>query len=238
MCSNIDNEAEPAIAVLSEHISSSSSDIVNMAAVLGLGIAYAGTAKEQVLDVLMNNVLLVPSTNIKILSMACLAIGMVFVGTCNGDASSTIIQMVMELEQQSQEESLNSPMAKFMSLGLAFLYLGQKEQSETIIETLKIISHPIGKITSVLVNIMSWSASGNVLKIQELLQLISSESSSATASSSEMAVLGVAAIALGEDIGSEMCIRTLSHLVLSITYGQHIQHTVYVLYIHYIGAHV
>ena len=57
----------------------------------------------------------------EIASLAALAIGFVFVGSENGEASSTILQAFMERD----DKQLNEKWARFMGLGLALLYLGK-----------------------------------------------------------------------------------------------------------------
>jgi len=63
-----------------------------------LGIAYAGSARDEVLDLLLP---LVSDTSLsmELASLAALSIGMIFVGTCHGDITSTILQTMMEREE-------------------------------------------------------------------------------------------------------------------------------------------
>jgi 26S proteasome regulatory subunit N1 len=87
------------------------------------------------------------SISMEISSIAALSIGFVYVGTCHGDATSTILQALLERE----ESSLNDPHARFMGLGLALLFLGRQEAADATLETLKVIEHPIGRAIGVLV---------------------------------------------------------------------------------------
>lgn len=85
-----------------------------------LGIAYAGTQREEAVDLLFP---LVTDTDVpmNISSLATLAIGQIMAGTCNGDLASHVLQTMMTRE----ESQLNSPFAKFMALGLALFFLGK-----------------------------------------------------------------------------------------------------------------
>jgi 26S proteasome regulatory subunit N1 len=54
-------------------------------------------------------------------SLAALAIGFIFVGSCNGEVAMAILQTLMERD----ESALNDKWTRFMILGLALLYLGK-----------------------------------------------------------------------------------------------------------------
>jgi 26S proteasome regulatory subunit N1 len=60
------------------------------------------------------------SVSMEIASLSALAIGFVFVGSGSGDVAGTILQTLMERE----DKCLDEKWARFMVLGLAFLYLG------------------------------------------------------------------------------------------------------------------
>jgi 26S proteasome regulatory subunit N1 len=102
-----------------------------------------------------------------------------------------------------------------MGLGLALLYLGKQDASEVPIETLKAIEHPIGKQTETLVDILSYAGTGNVLKVQKMLHLCSDQLDKEKEEDQHQAfaVLGIALIAMGEDVGAEMCLRQFNHLM-------------------------
>ena len=53
--------------------------------------------------------------------MAALACGMISVGSCNGDVTSTIIQTMME----RPEADLKDTYSRYLALGLALTYLGK-----------------------------------------------------------------------------------------------------------------
>ena len=84
-----------------------------------LGIAYAGTRREELLELLLP---LVSDTTItmELSSLAALSLGMIFVGTCNGDITSTILQTLMERD----ETSLKDTYSRLMGAGLALLFVG------------------------------------------------------------------------------------------------------------------
>ncbi|RKP25405.1 26S proteasome regulatory subunit RPN1 [Syncephalis pseudoplumigaleata] len=175
-----------------------------------LGIAYAGTQREEAVDLLLP---LVSDTDVpmSISSLATLAIGQVMAGTCSSELASQILQTMMARE----EAQLNDPFAKFMALGLALLFLGKQEESDVYIETLKAIEHPIGKQAVVLATVCSYAGTGNVLKVQEMLHTCNDHLDPEKESDTHQAfaVLGVALISMGEDVGAEMSLRAFNHLM-------------------------
>ena len=79
------------------------------------GLAYAGAQRDEVkelLEVLVGNTV----SNILECSMAALSLALVFVGTCNDDIGSVILQRLME----SSDEELNNTASRFMCLGKCF----------------------------------------------------------------------------------------------------------------------
>ena len=119
---------------------------------------------------------------------------------------------------------------QFISLGLALLFLSRQDASDATIETLKAIEHPVSREAQILVDACSYAGTGNVLKIQSLLhdcaEHVTPDSkkeggSEQTANESEGArnwyqafsVLAIALVAMGEDVGAEMTLRHMSHLM-------------------------
>ena len=64
------------------------------------------------------------SLSMEIISLAALSLGFIFVGSGNGEVASTILQVMMERE----DKALDEKWGRFLSLGLALLYLGSYPQ--------------------------------------------------------------------------------------------------------------
>lgn len=205
----VQNESDPALALLSEALEVPNATI-RRCAIMGLGISYAGTARAELIDLLLP-IVSDSTLDMELVSTAALSLGQIFVGTCHGDITSTILQTLME----RSEEDLRNKFARFLALGLALLFLGQQENADATIETLKVVNECIGKPACVLTEICAYAGTGNVLKIQSLLHYcndhIISEKEEGLFQS--IAVLGVAIIAMGEDIGLQMALRTYNHLM-------------------------
>ncbi len=180
----------------------------------------------------------------EVIGITALACGLICVGTCNEDVTTTIIQVLME---KAESSDLKDSFAKFLPLGVGLCCLGKQEQAEATIEALAVLSDPFKSMAMTMVDICAYAGTGNVLKIQSLLHICSEhfepekESSSdkkdkkgGKSSSSEsdkkaeekksdsppdfssqqaVAVIGLALIAMGEDIGSEMLFRHFGHLL-------------------------
>lgn len=67
--------------------------------------------------------------------MASLAIGLIYVGTCDEDAANCILQTLMEKE----EDDLDNPFMRIFALGLGLLFLGQQSAAEPSMEVCKLI---------------------------------------------------------------------------------------------------
>lgn len=207
--SGIKTEADAAFALLEEHVDSNSVPI-RVSAIMGIGIAYAGTQRQDILDKLLP---IASNTDVsmEIASMAALALGFIFVGSADGDITGALLQTMMERE----DKHLDEKWGRFLALALALLYLGQQDASDATLETLKAIEHPLSKTAQILVDVCSFAGTGNVLKIQSMLHHctdhIDAEKDSDLHQS--FATLGIALIAMGEDVGAEMSLRQFDHLM-------------------------
>ncbi|RPA75452.1 putative 26S proteasome regulatory subunit mts4 [Ascobolus immersus RN42] len=188
--------------------------LVKGCTILGLGIAYVGTQREDLTDLFLP-VISDSSNALELPAQAALALGLIHVGSGDDKISSTILQAMMDRPQAD----LKAKWSRFMSLGLALLYLGRQEESEHILETLKAVEHPIGKHTRVLISGCAYAGTGNVLQFQSMLHLCTDkvDVSEADKEGDDLfqayAVLSLALIAMGEDVGSEMAIRQFGHLM-------------------------
>jgi 26S proteasome regulatory subunit N1 len=114
---------------------------------------------------------------------------------------------------------------------------GLQEGSDATLATLKAIEHPIARQAEVLVDMCSYAGTGNVLKVQTLLHHCDAhiekkekEKEEAKADGEDkkedkpeekevddtfqaFAVIGIALVAMGEEIGAEMSLRQFNHLV-------------------------
>jgi len=204
--SGVYNDCDPAIALLSEYVADPNNNI-RIGSILGLGIAYTGTARSDLSDLLLPQVE-DTKQSMEVTAILCLALGMIFVGTGDPDITNSVLAVLMERD----EAALNQTHTRYVALALGLLYLGRQQLSEITMETLKTISHPIGKYASVTLDTCAYVGSGNVLKIQSLLDMCGDHLTEKD-SHQAVATLGIALIAMGEDIGVEMALRSFDHLL-------------------------
>ncbi|KAG9348164.1 hypothetical protein JZ751_001899 [Albula glossodonta] len=232
--SGVRNECDPALALLSDYVLHNS-NIMRIGAIFGLGLAYAGSNREDVLSLLLP-VMGDSKSSMEVAGVTALACGMIAVGSCNGDVTSTIVQTIME----KSEQDLKDTYARWLPLGLGLNHLGKGEAIETTLAALQVVPEPFRSFANTLVDVCAYAGSGNVLKVQQLLHICSEhydtkdkeeekdkkdkkekekkESSADMGSHQGVAVLGIALIAMGEEIGSEMALRTFGHLVSILTF--------------------
>nr|NVI77485.1 regulatory particle non-ATPase 1 [Cucujiformia]NVI77516.1 regulatory particle non-ATPase 1 [Cucujiformia] len=224
------NECDPALALLSDYVLHNT-NIMRIGAIVGLGLAYVGSNREDVLK-LLTPVFSDSKSNMEVIGMAALACGMIAVGSSNHQVTSTIMQTLME----KSESDLKDTYARFLPLGIGLCLLGKQEGADAILAALEVIPEPFKSMATTMVDICAYAGTGNVLKVQDLLHICSehyepAEKDEASnkkdkdktkekddkekdlSSRQAIAVLGIALISMGEDIGSEMAYRTFGHLL-------------------------
>lgn len=202
------NNTDAAFALLSEHVEGSKRD-VRIGAILGLGIAYAGTCHEDVNELLVP-ILVDGEQSIEIVALVALTLGLVFVGSGNED----ITEAIMSVLSTREEKDLTHPLARYLSLALGFLFLGKGEAAEFAIEAAKILSPKIAQSCELTIDTCAYAGSGNVLKVQQLLKICGEHIEEGKENAHQgIAAVGIAMIALGEELGADMAIRSFDHLL-------------------------
>jgi 26S proteasome regulatory subunit N1 len=215
MSSGVRIDSDPILALLGdEERLNHKSPMVRVAAIMGLGLTYAGSNREALLDLLLP-IVGDTSQDMQISAMAALSLGMIFVGSSNSDVSEAIVQTLLDDDRKSQ---LKDKWTRFMALGLGLLFFGRQEEVDVILETLKAIDHPMSKPTSVLAEICAWAGTGTVLKLQELLHICNDHIEDSDEKKGDellqaYAVIGLGLVAMGEDVGQEMVLRQFGHLM-------------------------
>lgn len=214
--SAVRSDTEPAMALLATEENLNHENVqVRVASIMGLGMACAGTNKEDLLE-LLRPIVEDTSLDMQISAMAALSLGFIFVGSSDDRVSQAIISTLLDEDRQKQ---LKDKWTRFMSLGLALLFFGRQEEVEVILETLKVIDHPMAKPAGVLAEVCAYAGTGTVLKLQELLHLCNDhiEGDADEKKGDELiqtyAVLGLSLIAMGEEVGQEMVLRQFGHLM-------------------------
>eukprot|EP01156_Anaeramoeba_ignava_P001963 Anaeramoba_ignava/a217208_301.p1 GENE.a217208_301~~a217208_301.p1 ORF type:complete len:916 (+),score=284.33 a217208_301:268-2748(+) len=264
----IKNEFDPALALLTSYLEDESehnpTQIMKTGAVIGLGMAYSGTNREDVLETL-TAIIDDPNNSIETIAQACLSVGLIFIGTGNYDVADLFVKILLDLKG----ENLKHPHTRFIPLGLGLVFLGKQEDVEFILVALKAIEGDFSEYCAMTVETCAYTATGNVLKIQRILHEITlslkniaeqkekeekekqennennnnnnnqnqnqnnrmgpnrrrnnqnetkkQEDKTPVNEHLSVAVIGLALIGMGEEIGSEMLLRTFNHL---LQYGE------------------
>jgi 26S proteasome regulatory subunit N1 len=213
--SGVRNDGDPALSLLGDTDNLHSKSVqVRMASIMGLGLSYAGSGREELLSYLLP-IVEDSSLEMQLSAMAAVSLGMIFVGSSNHQVAEAIANTLMDEDRQKH---LKDKWARFMSLGLALLYFGRQEEVDVILDILKAIDHPLARPTSVLASVCAWAGTGAVLKLQELLHICNDHIEDKDEKKGEelvqsYAVLGLSLITMGEDVGQEMVLRQFGHLM-------------------------
>ncbi|KAL2208731.1 proteasome/cyclosome [Sarocladium strictum] len=215
MNSGVRLDSEPALALLGDADKlHHENPLIRTASIMGLGLSYAGSNQEDLLELLLP-IISDSSQDMQISAMAALACGLIFVGSSHPEVSEAIVTTLMDDERKNQ---LTDKWTRFLALGLGLLFFGRQEQVDVILETLKAVDHPMSKPTAVLAEICAWAGTGAVLKIQEMLHICNehkeeSEDKKGDELLQAYAVIGIALVAMGEEVGQEMVLRQFGHLM-------------------------
>ncbi len=82
---------------------------------------HEGVVWSQVLD-LLTPIVQDSKVGIEVAGFAAMALGLVYVGSCNEDVAQSIVLALMN----RSEAELGEPLARFLCLGLSLLYLGKQ----------------------------------------------------------------------------------------------------------------
>lgn len=87
--------------------------------------------------------------------------------------------------------------------------------ADATIEATSIIeSQQFREFLALVVETCAYAGSGNVLKVQKMLHLCAEHKKEEKDALNQIAaVLGIGLISFGEEIGQEMCLRTMNHLL-------------------------
>ncbi|CAI9089331.1 OLC1v1023892C2 [Oldenlandia corymbosa var. corymbosa] len=206
----VKNDCDPALALLADYVDREDSSI-RIGAIMGLALAYAGSQNEQIRSKLIP-VLGDAKATLDVIAFAAISLGIVFVGSCNEDIAQAIIFALMD----RSEAELSDPLSRLLPLGLGLLYLGKQESVEATAEVSKTFNEKIRKHCDMTLLSCAYAGTGNVLKVQHFLGQCAQHLEKGETFQGP-AVLGIAMVAMAEELGLEMAIRSLEHL---LQYGE------------------
>ncbi|TDL24638.1 26S proteasome regulatory complex, non-ATPase subcomplex, Rpn1 subunit [Rickenella mellea] len=210
-------EADAALALLGDYVSNKSVPL-RTSAIMGIGMAYVGSHREDISSLLLP-IAGDDSLSMEVVSITSLALGFIFVGSCHYEITCIILSTLME----RSEAELDEKWSRFLALGLALLHLGRQDAMDATIEALKTVEHKISKDAQILVETCAYAGTANVLKVQSMLHHCNDHIDKSKEGSKEddtfqaYAVIGIALVAMGEEVGAQMALRQFNHLM---AYGE------------------
>ena len=206
--SGVWDENDPALALLSEGLTSEV-ECVKVGSCVGLGLAYAGSGREDLSESL-NDIIIDENLSVEVSGNAALALSMIHVAQVDEEVIQTIISPLMEFNN----ETLDSQDAPLFSIALGINYLGQQAEVDTILEMLECVEHGIGKEASLMVDIAAYAGTGNMLKIQEMFNRAQAHKEDKHEIRLQaISLVGMALISIGEKTGIKMLFRNVHHIL-------------------------
>ena len=247
VASGVVNECDPTWALLAEHLESES-PILKLSSVLGLGFAYAGSRREDLMENL-TPIILDTACSLECSAMAAVSLSLIFVGSGNQDIAQAIVSTLVERQQSGAGAGglEASPFRNFFAVALGILFMGLQDTADPLLKDIsEQVSGPLGEYLKIVLDTSAYAGTGDVLKVQQLLHMIAEQEGatapaavppaegaeaapannedssptgkvpSAAAQATQRhcaAILGIALIALGDEINTDMTLRTLDHIL-------------------------
>ena len=211
----IHDENDVAVAVLLDELSDKNLD-VKISAVFGLGLAAAGSQNKQLHEIL-NGVLEDFSYGFEMSAFVSLALGLIFIGSSDEDVFTDLFSILMSRNEGGKAKIFESPFFVIYILGMGLLCLGKQKDNDFMINTLLVALEEFSKdmkdyMKTMLIS-FSYAGSGNVSKVQELMQIIAKSSEEINPKVQAIAVIGCSLIAIGEEVGMEMLSRSFNNFL-------------------------
>ena len=210
----IHDENDVAVAVLLDELSDKNLD-VKISAVFGLGLAAAGSQNKQLHEIL-NGVLEDFSYGFEMSAFVSLALGLIFIGSSDEDVFTDLFSILMSRNEGGKAKIFESPFFVIYILGMGLLCLGKQKDNDFMIDTLVALeefSKDMKDYMKTMLISFSYAGSGNVSKVQELMQIIAKSSEEINPKVQAIAVIGCSLIAIGEEVGMEMLSRSFNNFL-------------------------
>ncbi|KAK8657303.1 hypothetical protein V6N13_035551 [Hibiscus sabdariffa] len=207
---NVDKNFYRAFPILRNYLGNEDSAI-RIGAIMGLGIAYTGAQKNKIRRLLTAILKDGKETPLDVIAFTAISLGLVCVGSYNETAAQAIVDALMVRSESEMEE----PLTRLLALGYGLLYLGQERLGlglENTPEASKTVNVKIRKYWDLTLLSCAYAGTGDVEIVRKLLGHCSEHLETGDIHQGP-AVLGIAMVATAEELGLEMSIRSLEHLL-------------------------
>ncbi len=142
---------------------------VKIAAILGLGLAYAGSQNADLIEPL-TDILQDFSLTFELNAFAALSLGMIFLGSGNDEIFSNLIGILIA-KNEDKKDLIDSPYLILYTLGMSLLLFGLQKDADMMLEMTQIneFSPEMNQYFYTLISACAYAGSGNVLKVQEMM---------------------------------------------------------------------
>lgn len=211
--SGVRDENNIAFAMLSEQLKDKNLQ-VKTSALFGLGLAYAGSQNDDLNSPLLE-VLEDFSYGFEASAFTSLSYGLCFLGSGNDEVIGNLISILIARNDGGKGKLMESPYLVLYILGMGLVLLGQQKDADLMIEATQLEDFPLEMrmFIKTLLTACAYAGSGNVTKVQELMHLVALQKTEINSKVQGVAVIGISLIALGEEIGMEMILRSFNHFL-------------------------
>lgn len=146
---------------------------VKLTALLGLGLAYAGTQNEDLKSTLSES-LEDFSFGFDVSAFTSLVYGLVYMSSNDEEIVGSLFYVLCERNEGGKKKLIESPFILLYTLGVGLVLFGKQKDADLIIETFQVEEFPadLRLYIRTLLTILAYAGSGNVVKIQELQHLV------------------------------------------------------------------
>ena len=211
--SGVRDENNIAFAMLSEQLKDKNLS-VKTSALFGLGLAYAGSQNDDLSAPLLE-VLEDFSFGFEASAFTSLSFGLTYLGSGNDEVIGNLISILIARNDSGKGKLMDSPFLVLYILGMGLILLGQQKDADLMIEATQLDEFPIEMrmFIKTLLTACAYAGSGNVVKVQELMHLVAKQKEEINPKVQSVAVIGISLIALGEEVGMEMIVRSFNHFL-------------------------
>lgn len=150
----------------------------------------------------------------EVTAFAALTLGLVNLGSGNTDIFE-ILFAILVAANSSNKDLLDSPYLILYALGISFLVFGIQQDADMMLLMIQVdeFSADLQLYFKTLMTACAYAGSGNVLKVQEMMHLVAKPKDQINNKIQSIAVVSIALIAMGEEVGSEMLYRSFDHFL-------------------------
>ena len=215
ICSaGIHDDNDTAVAVLLEELEDRNMS-VKVSALIGLGISAAGSQNEDLLQPLLE-VLQDFQYGFELSAYVSLTLGLIYLGSAKEEVFSELFGILLSRNDGGKVKIFDTPFFVLYAIGMGLICLGKQKDIDFMTETISSIQEfpeEMRMYLKIILTSFAYAGTGNVSKVQELIQLIAKPNDQLNPKVRSVAVIGTSLIAIGEDVGSEMIIRSFGHFL-------------------------